>query len=282
MATLTESNTQAFSVGGVPSVSVENTSGDVRVVPGNDGTVSVSYTKTAKAHDEATARAILDNIEVELAQEGDDIYIITRFRKHFSFNRLFNITGGVTIDIAVTVPRAANLRLALNSGDAAINGITGACAVHCNSGDLSARDLRITGAGELRMNSGDVRLAGVTVAAPTRFEMNSGDVTLQDVTLTAPVEMRANSGDIKGDLTLADGADLRLAINSGRVALALPETTATHVEATALAGDLRVQGFPLTVTRRYATARMTGDLAPNPTSTITCKLNSGDFTLTAR
>jgi DUF4097 and DUF4098 domain-containing protein YvlB len=302
MATLTESNTQTFAVGGVPTVIVENTSGDVRVVPGDDGSVIVSYTKRVTARDEETAREILANIEVEMIQNGDDVRVTTRFHKHRSIGSFWNFNGSQQIDIAVTVPRAANLRLALNSGDAAVNGIEGAFAVHCNSGDLAARDMRITGQGDLHMNSGDVRLENVTVAAPTRFELNSGNVRLENVTVAAPtrfemnsgnvnlqavtfaaaVEMRANSGDIRGDVTLADGADLRLAINSGAVALTLPETTAAHVEATAMAGDLRATGFPLTATRRYAAAQMVGDLAPNPTSTITCKLNSGSFSLSAR
>ncbi len=282
MATLTESNTQAFTVGGIPSVSIANTSGNVRIVPGDDNSVHVSYTKEAKAQDDATARAILDNIEVDLTQTGDAISVATRFDKHGAFRQIF--TGGtrINIDIAVTVPRATNLRLVLNSGAATLTGITGACVVHVNSGHLTASDMRIIDQGELRLNSGDVQLENVTVAALTRLEMNSGNILLRDVTFAATVDLRANSGTIKGDLTLADSADLRLTINSGSINLTLPETTAAHVEAAALAGALHVNGFPLTITRRYAATRMSGDLAPNPTSTITCKLNSGNFALAAR
>lgn len=64
--------------------------------------------------------------------------------------------------------------------------------------------------------------------------------------------------------------------------LELPATTAAHLDATVTAGSVRIDGFPIGITHHYAQSRATGDLAPNPTSTITCRMNAGKLALTAR
>jgi DUF4097 and DUF4098 domain-containing protein YvlB len=282
MATLAESNTQAFTVNSTPTLTVDCSSGSVSVVPGEVGGITVTYTKKATSPNEDTARTILENIEVELTQTGDDIRVKTRYHQPFSPRNMFGGVSGHRIDIAVIVPAATNLRLKLNSGDAEITGIEGEMDLNLNSGNFTGRDLRVTGQGELRVNSGDARFERVAVAAPLHFEINSGNLGLREVSFAGDVALEANSGNIKGDISLGEGAQLRMNLNSGAVNLSLPATTAAHIEADAMSGSVRITGFPVTVTRRYASARASGDFAPNPTSSITCHINSGSFAIAAR
>ncbi len=282
MATVTESNTQLFSVSGTPTVTVDCTSGDVHVSAGDAGGVTVTYTKKMSAGNEDAARALLEHIEVELTQRGDDIDVRTRFHRPFGLGNLFGGFNNVQIDITVLVPPATNLRLALNSGDAEVSGIEGEMDLHLHSGDVMARDLRLTGQSDMHLNSGKATFEHVAVTAPIHFKMNSGNMALRDVSFSTRMTLTANSGDVRGDITLSEGADLRLTLNSGDVRLSLPAETASHLEASAIAGNVRVSGFPVTTTRSYASSRVSGDFAPNPTSAITCHINSGNLSIAAQ
>jgi DUF4097 and DUF4098 domain-containing protein YvlB len=282
MANLSEHIEQRFTVDGIPSVTVSNIHGDVRVAAGTTGQVALDIRKHVTAASDDEAQRILDNIVVEIAQEGDMIHLETRTRQRDPFGNFFMTSERWHIDIALTVPPTTNLRLALNAGDATIRDITGALEVHLNSGDLAASDLHITERGEWHLNSGDAVLERVTVAAPAHFVMNSGDVTLHEVIFDAHVAMKTNSGDIRGEVTLGEGAHMQLRLNAGNVRLELPATTAAHLDATVTAGSVHINGFPVAITRHYAQARATGDLAPHPTRTITCRMNAGNLALAAR
>lgn len=214
MASLSEQIAQTFQVEGVPTVTVGNTRGNVRVMVGETSQVVVNVRKSATANRDDEVQRMLENIVIEMSQNGDQIQIETRLPNHCSHLKWMSKGDNWRIDMDVTVPAATNLRLALNAGNASIRDTTGALDVRLNSGNLEAHDLHVTDHGAWHMNSGNLMLEQVALEGPTRFEINSGRVTLHAVTFGAEAEMKSNSGDIRGDVALGEGAHLHLALNA--------------------------------------------------------------------
>ena len=146
------------------------------------------------------------------------------------------------VDLTITVPAETNLTIKLVAGDVHLDGITGLYNVELATGDL--------------------RLSRATVAG--------GSI------------LRAAAGDLTFDAALTQGAAVSLSTGTGDIDVTLPETTDAHLDASTNAGDVRVRDWSLQTSRSFASASATGDLAPQPSSTLTVRVGAGDITVGAR
>ena len=136
---------------------------------------------------------------------------------------------------------------------------------------------------DLQVSAGDVTVDGVTGTVTT--QVNAGSLTLRDITINDGSTVQVNAGSAHIDGTLAPRAALNVNVNAGGVDLRLPPNTAARLDATATAGSISTSAWPtaLTVTSRGgADKTVTGDLAANPTSTITVRVHAGSFVLLPR
>ena len=67
-----------FRTSGIPLVRVENAAGDTRVRGGPGDEVVVRARKRAHAESQERGRRVLDNIEVDVEQQGDEIHVSQR------------------------------------------------------------------------------------------------------------------------------------------------------------------------------------------------------------
>jgi hypothetical protein len=136
---------------------------------------------------------------------------------------------------------------------------------------------------DLQVSAGDVTVDGVTGTVTT--QVNAGSLTLRDVTINNGSTVQVNAGSANIDGTLAPRASLDVNVNAGGVDLRLPPNTAARLDATATAGSISTSAWPapLTVTSSGgADKTVSGDLAANPTSTITVRVHAGSFVLLPR
>jgi hypothetical protein len=124
---------------------------------------------------------------------------------------------------------------------------------------------------------GDVRITDI--AGRFTVQTSVGNVTMSRVTLSGSSSVRTSVGDMEIESALAPATTLDLTDSVGDVDLALPSDTRAHVEAATAGGDASVSGFA------YATDALTSshvisiDLNPNPQSTITAHVSTGDLRL---
>ena len=147
-----------------------------------------------------------------------------------------------TVDLDVTTPASANVTLTDNAGNVTLGAISGQVSITNNAGNVTA--------------------TGTTLSGHSRISDNAGNVTL--------------------DGAVAGGTTLTVTVNAGNMTLQLPANTPAHLSANTSVGTVSVTGWPIRATRAGAGARASGDLAPNPTATITVTVSSGNATIEAK
>ena len=153
----------------------------------------------------------------------------------------FNGFQRVQIDLTVTAPANTNLNVTEDAGTLAASGFTGKLTTHVNAGSAT--------------------LSSMTMAKGSSLNVNAGSLTL--------------------DGALQSGASLFVEVNAGSADVTLPQDTSAHLDATASAGSLDVNGWNIAENHDAATTTASGDLNPNPTGTITIRVNAGSASLNA-
>ncbi len=119
------------------------------------------------------------------------------------------------------------------------------------------------------------------IAGTMQFEINAGDMQVDQTTFVGSSNVRINAGSFRGKARLDESAAFSVSVNSGSANLSLPVATSAHLDASANAGNLVVDGWPINIERRLMRASAAGDLMPNPTGSITIAVNAGRAVLSA-
>jgi hypothetical protein len=170
--------TKTFTVGVRLTLVIHDTAGAVTLTRGGDGRVAVQATRRVRDRSETDARRILDELTVDVTQDGNTITIQTRFPSETSA-----VPGGSrTVDIDLTVPQASQVNADVAAGNVTIGQIAGQMIVTVTAGNIEARNVIFAGASRFTATAGNVTLDS---------EMNSGtlleaQVTTGNITLRLP------------------------------------------------------------------------------------------------
>lgn len=129
-------------------------------------------------------------------------------------------------------------------------------------------------------DAGSIDASGFTGKITVR--LNAGHATLSEMQFATGSTLRVNSGNLTVDGALQPHASLLINVNAGSADVTLPENTSAHLNATASAGSVNVNGWNVTKWRSEAgTVSVNSDLNPNPTGVITIQVAAGRATLNA-
>jgi hypothetical protein len=128
-------------------------------------------------------------------------------------------------------------------------------------------------------NAGSIDASGLTGKLTT--QVNAGSVTLDTMTMATGSSLRVNAGSLTLDGTLQPGASLLVEVNAGSADVTLPQNTSAHLDATASAGSVNVDGWSVTENHNGPNTTASGDLNPNPTGTIIIRVSAGSASLRA-
>ncbi|MEI6669305.1 MAG: DUF4097 family beta strand repeat-containing protein [Acidobacteriota bacterium] len=201
---------------------LSNLSGDIVITGGSGDQVVIEAVKKGR-----TAEG-LKEVTIEVTTAANRVEVRTRYPEG-----RHNIN--VSVDYAVTVPRAAIVIVKSISGDAKLSGLDGevqAAAVSGNVSVASAADLRT-----VKSVSGDVTIQSSKSSGTMTVGSVSGNVRLTDV---KAAEIQVNS--VSGDVTCGDVAATRVTVKSvsGEVTFGGPLAKGGRYELTAHSGDLKV------------------------------------------
>lgn len=229
-------------VSGPVDLAVDTGSGDVTVVTGPPGQVSIVGRITASSGwfggaSEEDVRAIEQR--PPLRQEGSSI-------------RLERVEqDGVSIDYEIAVPPDTRVRAGTGSGSHRVRGVRGGLSLEAGSGDIRLDD--VAGGVRARTGSGDVR--GVRVAGGLEARTGSGDI---EVVMSGPgnVTVGTGSGDVEvrgvdGALSIDTGsgevevegvprAPWKVETSSGDVSLRLPPGFGFEVDLSTSSGEIEL------------------------------------------
>lgn len=180
---------QTFNVGESPMLEVDNFAGSITIAAGASGEMRIVLTKRA------SSSAQLDRIAVEVFETEDGAVIRT--------SSPGGVSGYRTVEIAVTVPRDAQLSLTTSAGNVEVENVQGAIRAHSGAGNVQA--VGASGPVALDSGAGAVEYTGDPVGECT-FETGAGSVTLRlPADLNARVELNTGVGRIDLGSFDADG-----------------------------------------------------------------------------
>ena len=264
---------QTFQVGDVPQLTIDNFAGDVTLVGGQPGAITVVAVK----HVAFVGNA--DRIEVILQPQEGGLLIETK--KPASM-----INAWVTLNIRA--PAGTVLDLKTGSGTVDVSGINGGAKVHTGSGAVTAHDLK----GSVDLQTGSGRVNAVTISGPLHVDTGSGQVDLEavvgeinahtgsggmDVRLsTGPVRLETGSGGINYQGT--PEGDCRFQTGSGGITLRLPSDLNAQVDLHTGSGSIDV-GYPVEGTQSRQDVK--GTIGSGGDTNIWAQTGSGSINLIA-
>jgi len=242
----TENFSRTVRIGRTGALDLQNVAGDISVTGGGGDDVRIEAVKRVRHPNEAEAKALLSEIEIEVADRGGRVEVRTEYP------RRRNWSGGV--DFTLSVPRDASVSLRSVSGRVKVTNINGELRAETVSGDIitmTAKKLRVakTVSGDVEISeseadelslgsvSGDVivnRLKGNGFDAQTV----SGDLRLTDVEIDH-ASIRSVSGDIDYSGRLARNGRYQFQSHSGDIRVTPADAKGFTIEASTFSGDVR-------------------------------------------
>jgi hypothetical protein len=220
MATFSRTQSIEHRIGPSGRLDLRVTSGDVTVsgVAGEEARVDASFQVRASSDDEADR--IFEQVKLHVDQR-DGMLVVEEPGDQSSLGALvkgiFSGRGQAELEVRVSMPRGAELRLDGVSGDLSIEGLVGDQRYNTVSGDLSLTAL----GGDVRVNtvSGDIT-ARAAQSVAVRAETVSGDFSLVAPAIRG---LRATtvSGDVEVEGQLEAGHDYRIETVSGDATVGL-------------------------------------------------------------
>jgi hypothetical protein len=221
---------------------VTNGAGRVAIRRGEEGMIGVIATKRASGFGIDPAK-----MQIDYDQHGDTLRIGTRV----SWNLLQ--FGLRSVDFAITVPAACDIRLENGSGRISTQGTDGDIHLHTGSGGIEAHDLQgqiaiKTGSGGIRLASlrgnvlvstGSGGVKGEQLQGSLSLTTGSGGVALRQSLLAGSSRISTGSGGILFEGALDPHSTITMRTGSGGIALRLPADSAFVLEARTGSGGVR-------------------------------------------
>ena len=258
---VTETFSRTVRLGRDGTFNLENVSGDITITGSGSNDVRIDATKRARAADDATARAILQELRIDVAERGGSVDVRTEYL------RRRNYSGSV--DYTVAVPRDASVSLHSISGAVKVTNVNGDLRAESVSGGIQTTGVRrvrlaksISGDVSIADSESDDLTAGTVSgnvvmrnvkARIVEMQTVSGDLRLNDVD-TEHAEMRSMSGNLEYAGRLSRSGRYEFQTHSGNVRVTPMGAPGFSLEATTFSGDVR-SDYPLTIQGGQSFAR---------------------------
>lgn len=198
-------------------VTIQNFAGDVVVTAWDESRVEIRAERTGWGADHEMAQDRAESMPLDVQQREDGVLIEAHSAVPSGVG-LLNLQR-MTSDLAISMPRDADLSITTKGGDVVVGGQRGALLVTTSQGDVAIDGA--TGAIEVETVDGDIILR----------DCSSGKLGLTSV-----------SGDITVYLKAQPGGEYRLRSAEGDVAANIAPSSDIEVELETVRGDLTAGG----------------------------------------
>lgn len=265
---LTDALEKRFHTSGMPMLEVENPAGETRVRAGDGPDVVVRARKRAYSGSAEGGRRLLENLEVEMRQEGDEIRVSQRaYMLERGWMNVFREHRAV-VDYDIELPRSAVVRVRSASGEIFVDGIEGPIDLQTVSGDMKVTKVQ----GPLRMRTVSGDAVAEHCAGALDGNTVSGDLRFQSCAWPS-AHLRTISGDVAAEVVLGSGS-FQITTISGDIELVTPSAFELRFDTTS--GDLEsAGGVSIEKTGRRAYMARQGDGGPQ----MQAHTVSGDVTV---
>jgi hypothetical protein len=220
MGTYVRTQTIDHNVGDGGRVSLNITSGDVRVrgIPGAEAHIRATY--EIQASSDSDADRIFEAVQLRVNREGASLSVEEHEGAHSVgsvIGRLFGVRGDYELTVEADVPAATQMQLTAVSSDVDVTDLHGEQRYHTVSGDLSVQNAG--GSVRLETVSGDATIRADEPLA-VQAQTVSGDLNITASTLRS-LKATTVSGDIMLEAELSSDGDFRAETVSGDLSVGL-------------------------------------------------------------
>jgi DUF4097 and DUF4098 domain-containing protein YvlB len=253
---------KSYTVSGRAKVRVETNDGSVRITS--------SDSKQVEFRVESQGYELGKNLRVESHQDGDKVELTARVTGHWGFTFGHNSRQ---LQIAVRMPREADLQVETGDGSVQAESINGTVTVHTSDGSVKANSLN--GSIDLHTNDGSITVNGLK----GDIRLRTGDGSIEARDLDGKVEADSGDGHIRIagrfdalNVKTGDGSvDTRVQPGSkmasswtirtgdGSVDLVLPPDFQTNIDASTGDGHISL-GIPVTVEGTFSNSQIRGKM----------------------
>jgi hypothetical protein len=250
-------DTRVFFVSNQPELVFEHFVGNVHVVPGPDGQVSIKEKKNGET----------DAIQTRYSQHGDTITVTA------------DIPGGLMldtwVDYDVTVPRHAGLAATVATGTLEAADLSGPIALSNTNGSIWATNL--DGSVSLKTQSGSINLTHVTgqVTAATQ----NGTITTTATRLGGHSRLQADNGTINFHGMLSPDGSYLFQNRDGAVGLTLPADSTFAVKAATTSGSIDTDFRGVSISHQDGRTEAKGMIGRPPQARLTIQTAGGSIHL---
>ena len=242
----TETFSRTLRLGRNGTFDLQNVAGDIIVTGGGGDDVRIEAVKRARHRLEAQARAVLPDVQIDVAERGGNVEVRTQQPRRRD--------AATAVDYRITLPSGAQVVLATVSGNVRVSNVNGELRARSGSGNVSASGVRRIR--QITTVSGNVEIADGEADELTASTVG-GDVTLRNLkgrvldlrTVTGDVRLidlelsRARLESMSGDLDFAGrlsrSGRYEFQTHSGNIRVAPQGNPGFDLEASTLNGDVR-------------------------------------------
>lgn len=211
-----------------------NFSGTIKkvVISAGEGSLKVSGAAagvSAKGRACASAEAMLSRITLESRREGEIVYLSVAVAGG-GMGSMFSLNKYASLDLDITVPRTAQLKITDTSGDIELSDV-GPSEIIDDSGDLLLKN--INGDLDVTDESGEMRI--MSVAGRVIVKDSSGGIDIEDVRNDVKI-----TSDSSGDIAIAKVTGNVDVVEDGSGDISIREVTGNVVIGKDGSGDIRV------------------------------------------
>ena len=227
---LSARETKTFKVTGLPEIEVDTFDGAIEIHSWDKPEVEVEIERRAME------QSLLDQIKVEVTQQGDRIVLKVTGPPRAEFH---GVTLGVNISptarLRVVVPRASNIVARSGDGSIRAEALDGKIVLMTADGSVTATRL----AGDIQVRSGDGSIRLDKVTGKLDLETDDGSIGFEG----KPSLLRLKTGDgsvraqIDADTVMGDNWDLTT--GDGSITLTLPSAFNAELDAETSDGSVR-------------------------------------------
>jgi hypothetical protein len=194
---------QSADMAGAGEVSIEMASGDMKVIPGPPGRVSLEETDSVRAPTRSLARRGLSRIHTTISQQGSGLHIDTATDSEWF------LSLQTERRLTVHVPPGASVRVEASAGEIEIAGVQGDVTVSNAAGTVTVRDVDVAGQVTVHQASGSVNFSGTLSGGRVDLRTVNGPIF---ASIPATTNAHLDASTVNGPISI----DRRLAVHTVR------------------------------------------------------------------
>jgi len=226
----------------VDTLKVRIVNGAVNIVGTDDGPARVEVTE-------------IEGPPLKVSLTGTTLVVTYEDMSWKGFLKWFDRKGATRRHavVSLAVPQRSRVEVGVVGAGAVVSGIAGATSVQGVTGDTTL--VGLTGPVQANTVSGNVEAQ--SLSGDLTFNTVSGDLTVVEGS-GARVKADSVSGNMVLDLDPSAGAQVRLAIVTGEIAIRIPEPGDADVDANTASGNVSCAFDELRVTGQWGAKKITG------------------------